>query len=526
MCLISWPLQMFYFPSTKEEYASLRRLVIITVHRQHHVNGAVTARDGTRRLMTRIGLYSEDRTLHQLLSSALGKDFEILLEPDGAGIDSLVAAGDCDALILDLHSHQDTLQTRIECSQRLIGSNVPAILMADDSLRSTAFELVRSGAFGYCRRPPSIRDLKTMLSRAYENSSLKQQLNSVKQLIEEPGSCDRIIGSSPVMQRVYQLVRSVTNLNAAVLLTGQSGTGKELIARAIHNLGSHANKPFVAVSCGAIPETLIEAELFGHEKGAFTGTVGAREGYFEQAADGTLFLDEIGDLSLFTQVKLLRVLQQMEFSRLGSNKLVPLRARLIFATHQDLGRLVAEGKFRQDLFYRINVMRIESPRLQERQEDIALIAQHFMRHYAGVFQKPMDHIEPAALEMLQTYSWPGNVRELENVMQRAIILAPGRAVRAEDLNLKTPEPEEDTAAFDEVVDIADYQPAGSFERQLRDYKIKLAVAAVRENNGNKTMAARSLCISRAYLHRLIRLAEPEADPMFADDHRIHNSVTA
>ena len=179
------------------------------------------------------------------------------------------------------------------------------------------------------------------------------------------------------MQRVYQLVRSVTNLNAAVLVTGESGTGKELIARAIHNLGSRANKPFVAVSCGAIPETLIEAELFGHEKGAFTGTVGAREGYFEQAADGTLFLDEIGDLSLFTQVKLLRVLQQMEFSRLGSSKLIPLRARLIFATHQDLAKLVAEGKFRQDLYYRINVMRIESPPLQDRPEDIPLIAAAF-----------------------------------------------------------------------------------------------------------------------------------------------------
>ncbi len=170
-------------------------------------------------------------------------------------------------------------------------------------------------------------------------------------------------------------------------------------------------------------------------------------------------------------------------------------------------------------------MRIESPRLQDRQDDIALIAQHFMRHYAGIFQKPMDHIEPAALEMLQTYPWPGNVRELENVMQRAIILAPGRSVRAEDLNLKAPEQEEDAARFDEVVDIADYQPAGSFERQLRDYKIKLAVQAVRENNGNKTMAARSLCISRAYLHRLIRLAEPEVDPLYAEQ-PVRESVTA
>jgi DNA-binding NtrC family response regulator len=327
------------------------------------------------------------------------------------------------------------------------------------------------------------------------------------------------------MQRVYQLVRSVTNLNAAVLVTGESGTGKELIARAIHNLGSRANKPFVAVSCGAIPETLIEAELFGHEKGAFTGTVGAREGYFEQAGDGTLFLDEIGDLSLFTQVKLLRVLQQMEFNRLGSSKLIPLRARLIFATHQDLAKLVAEGKFRQDLYYRINVMRIDSPPLQDRVEDIPLIARHFMRHYAGVFQKPMDAIEPDALEMLQGYAWPGNVRELENVMQRAIILAPGSAIRAEDLNLNGHDQEEDTHAFDEVVDIADYQPAGSFERQLRDYKIRLAVTAVREANGNKTLAARSLSISRAYLHRLLRLAETENEAIYAEQPMRH-SVTA
>jgi DNA-binding NtrC family response regulator len=317
------------------------------------------------------------------------------------------------------------------------------------------------------------------------------------------------------MKRVYQMVHRVTNLNAAVLVTGESGTGKELIARAIHNMGSRAKRPFVAVSCGAIPETLIEAELFGHEKGAFTGPIGAREGYFEQAGDGTLFLDEIGDLSLFTQVKLLRVLQQMEFSRLGSNKLIPLRARLIFATHRDLTQLVAEGKFRQDLFYRINVMRIESPPLQDHPEDIPQIAEHFLRHYSNLFQKPMDAIEPEAMHALQSYPWPGNVRELENVMQRAIILSPGLTIRYEDLTLTLPE--EDGVENEDVVDIGDYHPAGSFERQLRDYKVKLAVTAVRENHGNKTMAARSLSISRAYLHRLIRLAEP--DPMFDQDLR-------
>ena len=465
--------------------------------------------------MIKIGLYSEDRTLHPLLSSALGKEFQIELKSEQQGMNDLVAAGECDVMVLDLNSNHEPLQERVGFSRRLIASNIPSIVMADDGLRSTAFELVRTGAFGYCRRPPSIRDLKTMLSRAYENSLLKRQLETVHQRMEEPETCDRLIGSGRHMQRVYQMIHRVTNLNAAVLVTGESGTGKELIARAIHNMGSRAKRPFVAVSCGAIPETLIEAELFGHEKGAFTGTVGAREGYFEQAGDGTLFLDEIGDLSLFTQVKLLRVLQQMEFSRLGSNKLIPLRARLIFATHRDLAQLVAEGKFRQDLYYRINVMRIESPALQEHPEDVPQIAEHFLRQYAQMFQKPMDAIEPDAVQMLQNYPWPGNVRELENVMQRAIILAPGMTLRAEDLTLSLPE--EDDVESEDVVNIGDYHPAGSFERQLRDYKVKLAVTAVRENNGNKTLAARSLSISRAYLHRLIRLAEP--DPMFDQDLR-------
>ena len=476
--------------------------------------------------MIKIGLYSEDRTLHPLLSSALGKEFQLHLKSDQEEMNDLVLAGECDVVILDLNSNHESLQERIGFSRRLISAKVPAVVMADDGLRSTAFELVRTGAFGYCRRPPSIRDLKTMLSRAYETSLLKRRLETVQQRMEEPETCDRLIGSSPQMRQVYQMVHRVTNLNAAVLVTGESGTGKELIARAIHNMGARAKKPFVAVSCGAIPETLIEAELFGHEKGAFTGTVGAREGYFEQAGDGTLFLDEIGDLSLFTQVKLLRVLQQMEFSRLGSSKLTPLRARLIFATHRDLAQLVAEGKFRQDLYYRINVMRIESPSLQEHPEDIPQIADHFLRHYAQAFQKPMENISSEAINMLQGYAWPGNVRELENVMQRAIILAPGQMVRAEDLTLSNPE--EEASALDDVVDIADYQSAGSFERQIHEYKVKLAVSAVRENNGNKTLAARSLCISRAYLHRLIRLAEPEqvSDQVFAQNSNIRESVTA
>jgi DNA-binding NtrC family response regulator len=454
--------------------------------------------------MIQIGLLSDDRALQPLLSSALGREFRVLQEANEDGIDERLAAAECDVLILDLHAENGSLKERIACSRRLIASQVPLVVMADDGYRSVALELVRVGAFGYCRRPPSIRELKTMLCRAHENSALKREIQTVQQRLESVSSCDRLIGSSVRMQRVYQLVKRVANINASVLVSGESGTGKELIARAIHNLGSRADKPFVAVSCSAIPETLIEAELFGHEKGAFTGTVGAREGYFEQAQDGTLFLDEIGDLSPFTQVKLLRVLQEMEFNRLGSTRIIPLRARLIFATHQDLQKLATEGKFRRDLYYRINVMRIDAPALADRPEDIEQIAAHYLDHYSEMFQKPMDRIEPEAMSLLNTYSWPGNVRELENVIQRAIILAPGRRIRMDDLP--------PVMHTDKVVDISDYNPAGSFERQLRDYKIKLATDAVKENNGNKTLAARSLGISRAYLHRLIRLSEP--DPMF------------
>jgi DNA-binding NtrC family response regulator len=467
------------------------------------MDGGPITRTGARKLAICIGLHSDDSTLQPVLSSALGKDFQIRLAQDEVAVNRLLASGGCDILILDLDAKQQSLEGRIESLKRVISSRESSIVLvlADDSLRATAAELVRLGAYGYLRRPPSIRDLKAMLLRAHESSSLKRELKTVQHRLEEVISCDRMIGSSPQMQQVYDLVRRVANINASVLVTGESGTGKELIASAIHNLGSRSSQPFIAVSCGAIPETLIEAELFGHEKGAFTGTVGQRVGFLEQAGEGTLFLDEIGDLSLSTQVKLLRVLQQREFSRLGSTRLIPLRARLIFATHRDLSEMVAQGTFRQDLYYRINVMRIESPSLQEHREDIPEIATHFLRFYSDQYQKPMVCIEPEAMMTLESYSWPGNVRELENVVQRSIIVAQTDTIKVDDL----PQHIQDEC----VVSIDDYQSAGSFERQLRDYKIKLAIAAVREHNGNKTLAARSLQISRAYLHRLIRGAAPE-----------------
>jgi DNA-binding NtrC family response regulator len=457
--------------------------------------------------MIRIGLYSDDPKLQQILSSVLGKEFQVFLETTEEGVNRMLANAGCDVVILDLDSDHESLQDRIACCRRIVGSRVSSVVMADDTLRATAAELVRLGAHSYCRKPPSIRDLKALLHRAYEGFVVRRKPYGAHQEPQETSSCDQMIGSSPLMRQVYDLVHRVANLNASVLVTGESGTGKELIARAIHNLGSRSGRPFVAVCCGAIPETLIESELFGHEKGAFTGTVGMREGYLEQAGEGTLLLDEIGELSHATQVKLLRVLQQREFSRLGSSRLIPLRARLIFATHTDLAELVAQGKFRLDLFYRINVMKVTAPALQERVEDIPQIAMHFLRQYSEIYQKVVEDIRPGAMALLQSYSWPGNVRELENVIQRAIIVASNESICEKDLPLNI--------QSESVVNIGDYQPTNSFERQLRNYKVKLATAAVRDNHGNKTMAARSLNISRAYLHRLLRLAEQ--DPLLEQE---------
>ena len=456
--------------------------------------------------MIRVGLFSQDTALQPLLSSATGKEFQFFSESDEDGIRTLLEDHNCDVVVLDLNSGDDAQRERIACATDLIAEGVTVVVLVDDNLRSTASDLVREGAYGYLRRPPSVRELRVMLRRAYESSL-------VKETSEEPVSAslddrETMVGSSEAMERLHQLVGRVTNIDASVLVVGESGTGKELVARAIHTQGSRARKPFVAVSVGAIPETLIEAELFGHEKGAFTGTVGAREGFFEQAGDGTLFLDEIGELSPYTQVKLLRVLQQREFSRLGSTKLIPLRARLIFATHRNLEGLVAQGKFRQDLYYRINVMKIETPNLAEHAEDIPQIAIHFVRRYAQQFKSQVSAIDPNVITLLQNYSWPGNVRELENVIQQAVIMSRGKTVRTEDLPAHLRE--EATVVMDDCL------PSGSFERQLRDYKIRLAEAAVRENNGNKTLAARSLNISRAYLHRLIRSTDSPATFLQSD----------
>jgi len=446
--------------------------------------------------MIRLLLFSQDRKMPLLSGPTLGDEIEVALESNLDKVKGLASNQCCDVVTLDLDSGSaDDHRTFVADMEAV---RMPVVIMARDDQRDAALELVKRGAYDYFRKPAVLAELELVAHRAYEHARLRRDLDNMSQQLRAVPveRCDQLIGSSVRLQYVYDLIRRVAALNAFVLITGESGTGKELIARAIHNLSGRQEAPFVAVSCGAIPETLIEAELFGYDKGAFTGAVGSRKGYLEQAGHGTLFLDEIGELSPHTQVKLLRVLQERQFSRLGSNVVVPLHARVLFATHRNLAKMVEEGRFRLDLFYRVNVMGIKAPALRDHTEDIPTLARHFLAKYSEIYRKVVTAVTPAAMVLLMNYQWPGNVRELENVIQKAIILTDDHTVAPEHL------PED--LRHSELLGVADALISASFENQLRDYKVKLAHQAVAECNGNKTLAARSLHISRTYLHRLIK----------------------
>jgi len=454
--------------------------------------------------MIRILLYSHDDNLQSLLALTLGAEFSVFLERRMDRIRETILQGRCDVLIMDLDSGSDPMQQQLLFFDEVRESGVPVVVMTDDDGRPTAMDLVQRGVYNYIRKPPALPELRIIVRRAHEFAVLKQELDRIRQRLP-PSGCDQLIGSSARSQVLYDLIRRVADLEASVLITGESGTGKELIARSIHNLGNRKTRPFVAVSCGAIPDTLIEAELFGAEKGAFTGAATRRRGYLEEASNGTLFFDEIGEFSAHTQVKLLRVLQEREFVRLGSSQPIPLHARLLFATHRSLLDMVGEGTFRQDLYYRVNVMGIKSPALRDHTEDIPQLAQHFMEKYARLYHRSMSRITPNAMALLLEYGWPGNVRELENVIQSAIIQSDDETMQPKDLPKAMQHPD--------LLGLGDSLPGASFEEQMQDYKIKLAQRAVQECNGNKTLAARSLHISRTYLHRLIKDSGEDDDSL-------------
>jgi DNA-binding NtrC family response regulator len=282
---------------------------------------------------------------------------------------------------------------------------------------------MQSGAYDYLSKPFDPDDVLLVVGRALEHRRLTRRVRSLEQQVGSKDPRDIIIGQSPPMHEVYKMIGRVANSDTTVLITGESGTGKELVARTLHNTSSRSEGPFITVNCAALPETLLESELFGHEKGAFTGAMAQRKGRFEQANRGTIFLDEIGEMSASTQKKLLRVLQERNFERVGGNVSVKVNVRVLAATNRDLGRAVAAGTFREDLYYRLNVINLHMPPLRERREDIPLLVEYFLSHRRHRKNTPPPRITDEALEHLMSYDWPGNVRQLENTIERAVVLS-------------------------------------------------------------------------------------------------------
>ena len=297
----------------------------------------------------------------------------------------------------------------------------------------TAVSAMRQGASDYLAKPLNMDELEIVLDRALERRRLRREAGQLRARLSERHRLTGLVGSSPAMQKVYETVLQVAPSRASVIISGESGTGKELIAAAIHEHSPRAARPFIKLHCAALAETLLESELFGHERGSFTGAAGRREGRFRQADGGTLFLDEIGEISPAIQVKLLRFLQEREFERVGGNETIKVDVRIVAATNRDLLALVREGKFREDLYYRLNVVSIEMPPLRARPGDIPLLATHFLRKYASENGKEILGFSDDALSVLVHYAWPGNVRELENAVERAVVVCRGHEIRVEDL---------------------------------------------------------------------------------------------
>src|SRR5262247_3768285 len=318
---------------------------------------------------------------------------------------------------------------------RAMHPTTAVILMTAFGSVNTAVEAMKIGAFDYVQKPFEIEEMEVKIEKALEIKRVKTDLEYLRGTQQDLYDFDKIVGSSPALQRVLDIVKKVAKSNTTVLIRGETGTGKELIAGAIHHNSLRTARNFVKVNCAALQENLLESELFGHEKGAFTGADKQRIGRFEQADGGTLFLDEIGDMSANTQAKILRVLQEHEFERLGGTRTIKVDVRLIAATNRDLPTMVEAGTFREDLYYRLNVVTIEMPPLRERKDDIVPLAKSFIRRFAGELKKRIDGLEPEAQKLLMRYNWPGNIRELENAIERAMLLAEGRAIAADDLRL-------------------------------------------------------------------------------------------
>jgi two-component system response regulator AtoC len=383
---------------------------------------------------------------------------------------------------------------------RQIDPEALVILFTAFATVETAVEAVKEGAFDYIPKPFSADQLQLVIERALTQRRLLEENRRLREQLTDTYRFESIVGRSRPMVQVYDLIKKVASSEANILILGESGTGKELIARCIHANSPRAARAFVPVDCASLPEHLLESELFGHEKGAFTGAVTMRRGLFEEADGGTSFLDEVGDIPLQLQAKLLRVLQERQVRRVGGNRFIDVDVRVISATHQNLGDMVQEGRFREDLYYRLNVISLPLPPLRDRPGDIPILAYHFLRKYAAQSGKEIKGISPETLELLEAYPWAGNVRELQNVMERAVVLAEGEMVAPAELPANLRLPQKVPAAM-----VADHLSLKRAKRQwVEAFEREYLIALLKKHQGNISQAAKTAGVDRKTIHRLIK----------------------
>lgn len=365
----------------------------------------------------------DEPNIRRVLEAMFSKDgFTVLTAENGKRAVDIAATQPIDLLISDLIM-PDMTGVEVLRSVKDLQPECAAIMITAYGTIKTAVEAMRLGAYNYITKPFDMDEVRIQVKKALENRTLREENMRLKQQLRANYRFDQIVGTSGRMQELFKVIERAANSRATVLIRGESGTGKELIARALHYNSARANKPFVAVSCAALPESLLESELFGHEKNAFTGAATQRQGRFELAHQGTLFLDEVAEIPPGLQVKLLRVLQEREFERIGGTKTIKVDVRLVAATNKDLERAVAEKQFREDLYYRLQVIQVFVPPLRERREDIPALVEHFLAKYNAENARNIERVSREALEPLMRYSYPGNVRELENAIERAVVMA-------------------------------------------------------------------------------------------------------
>ncbi|MHB8173115.1 MAG: sigma-54-dependent transcriptional regulator [Nitrospirota bacterium] len=441
----------------------------------------------------RILVVDDEPGMRSLLSKVLAKSgYSVNAFEKGADALESLNAEDYDLAILDIEMPS---MNGIELLKKIkIKDTSLSVVMitAYGSLQS-AVEAMRLGAYDYLSKPFEMEEIKHVVGKALERERLIRENRELHKELEEQYRFTGIVGKSLKMEEVYELVSQVAATNASVLIQGESGTGKELIARSIHYNSRRKGKPLVILNCAALAEGVLESELFGHERGAFTGAIKRKSGRFELAHEGTLFLDEIGEIPVSTQLKLLRVLQEHEFERVGGEKTIKMDVRIIAATNKDLMEAVKEGRFREDLYYRLNVVNINIPPLRERKDDIPGLAGHFLAKFSGETGKKVEGIEPAAMDMLTRYDWPGNVRELENIIERAVVLEKSEKVTLSSL----PPTLRHEAEGVGIVKLPD--GGGTLTDVLEELERQLIVKALKDKGGSQTAAAAALGLKRSTL---------------------------